>query len=191
MLVRVCRVLARARVVCGVQCCDHAPRSRGAVCCADLGGVAFNGCRANRQTHLARKYRFTCECACCTLTGVALERSEARQQRMHQLWHEIDELYSLAASAARTPGVVTRLADELCQLSAAEGRPAIWQRAALIAAMQDARASGDGAAALAWAARGARDATVALGADAPTALKFESVVRAWTRALANGDALQG
>lgn len=73
---------------------------------------------------------------------------------------------------------------ELWEASAAEGLPAIWQRSAIIEAMMHANRTGDAHEALVWAERGARSARLALGAAAPTAVKFQAVVKAWSHAIA-------
>ena len=67
------------------------------------------------------------------------------------------------------------------------------ERALVIEAMQAARALGKQAEAdaLAWARRGAQSAREALGADSPTTIKFEAIVKAWAHALAMGQPLPG
>lgn len=157
---------------------------------AYLGGAAWDSTRAHRQAQLLRKYRFVCDCAQCGLSGAALAASETRRRVMLQIREEVLEAAPAATAAAAHADVPRRVA-QLCELSEAEGLPAVWQRSAVIAAMRHAKEAGDAKSALAWAEAGARSARVALGADAPTTLKFEAVVKAWTSAIAAGAPLPG
>ena len=150
--------------------------------CADLGGADWDGTRAHRQLELERKYKFRCTCPACGLSGDALTRSEARRRRMIELHRE---------TMHNAPPDITACVAELCDLAEAEGLPEIWQRAAVIAAMRHAKEVGDAAAAVQWAKRGARIARLALGDDAPTTVKFDMVVKAWTTAVAMGTPLPG
>ena len=81
--------------------------------------------------------------------------------------------------------------EALWGLAHAEGLPAVWQRTWVILAMRHAKEVGDAEVAIRWAERGAQSARLALGAQSPTTIKFEMVVRAWKTARAKGDPLPG
>ena len=91
------------------------------------------------------------------------------------------------------PGTAELLAivEALWGLAHAEGLPAVWYRTWVILAMRHAKEVGDAEAAIRWAERGAQCACLALGAESPTTIKFEMVVRAWKTARAKGDPLPG
>ena len=150
-----------------------------------LGGGACDGRREPRRAELSRKYRFDCDCEACGYTDDALAQSEQRVVRMAELRRRL-----LTSDGA---GGVLDSVEELWSLGAREGLPAVWQRALVIEAMQAARALGKQAEAdaLAWARRGAQSAREALGADSPTTIKFEAIVKAWAHALAMGQPLPG
>lgn len=104
--------------------------------------------RAERQSHLARRFGFRCGCALCTLAGREAEASDARQREIGDL----EPLEACASAAELQRRVVARL-----QLMADEGLPKAWARPMLVSAMvqsvQDKSAAGRAAsAALAGAA---------------------------------------
>ena len=144
------------------------------------GGDGWDGTRASRRAELARKYRFDCACAACSLTGDALQLSERRRQRMRAI-HRL--LYGTAAAAATAADRSTSVR-ELWALSDAENLPAVWNRSAIIEAMMHAKSVGNAEEALAWAQKGALCSRLALGEEAQTTRKFNAVVKAWTRAMA-------
>ena len=159
---------------------------------ADLGGAgAWDGSYAARTTELQAKCRFQCCCALCNADGEAFEQSETRRRRIVDL----NRLLQSVAPSSHLPSSFKKghrkddddlLAQTLIlfQISAEEGLPAIWQRAAIIEAMMHAKRTGYAPEALAWAERGAQSARLALGAQAPTTTKFEAIVKAWSRAMA-------
>ena len=75
------------------------------------------GPRAERQHHLKREFGFDCSCAMCGLTGKALQTSDARQQRIHDL---DDEILRSSQAGARVKQV-DRLIDERIRLMKEEG----------------------------------------------------------------------
>ena len=91
---------------------------------AYIGGDTL-GTRASRQALLSRTYGFCCQCAACALRGDALGASEARQQR----------LFELHALLPAFPSNLPELVEELMALLRAEGRPLIWAKSPIFAAL--------------------------------------------------------
>ena len=152
-------------------------------------GETASKTREERRAELASRYHFTCQCEACMWRGKRLERSERRRKRIGELSAAVlGDGKNAGRGGGReggpkmeSRGDVPSRVEELCTLADAEGLPLVWHRYAIIAAMRAAKESGDVAAALKWAERGAQSARLTLGADAPATTTFEMVVKLWSR----------
>ena len=150
------------------------------------------GSRAHRHALLQRKYSFTCACDVCCLHGLALELSDRRQQRLAQIHTELASgaPHSGKSAAGGTgiaregghgndpnniAGALEVLVVEHLQLMSDERLPEAWGRAGMFLLVAQMVTRGDHARAAAWARRGARAASVALGDDSSAFCKFRDV----------------
>ena len=145
------------------------------IACGEEGTVSFVGAHAlaptpERRARLERTKCFVCACEACSLEGDARAKSEDRIRKI-----------AIAEARLHAPTDVIAHVEELWQLTAAEGAPLIWQRAAVLAAMMHAKQAGRLDVALLWAKRGASSAHLALGGCAPTTRKFQQIVEMWER----------
>jgi predicted nicotinamide N-methyase len=136
-------------------------------------GGAEAGPRACRQRLLSDKYHFACTCAACSLTGDALQQSEERQRRIH-------EIHGLLL---RSPSDLAALVREHVSLMRAEGLPPVWGKAGIILAIVQLKTDGDIAAAGEMAATGADIAKRALGTDSSSYVRFAALAKAFAAAV--------
>ena len=158
-----------------------------------LVAYAFTGegdVRAARQATLRSDFGFACACELCSLTGVALAESDARQARIRQLGHlivshggETEEEAAEAeeaAAAGRTDAGgawgdddLVALVEERLWLLRLEGLFTNWDSASV--AMAHLQSTGDAAGAARWAVYAADFARRALGEDSDEYIRYARV----------------
>ena len=115
--------------------------------------------RAERQALLQQRFGFDCACHLCGLTGVARERSEARQRRLKAIGE------CVAASPPPSHARMTKLLRETSELARDEGAPEYWQKGMLLRLVGSAADVGDAASAERWARKAATCTRDACGDD--------------------------
>ena len=140
------------------------------LCIAYVAG-AEAGHRDARQALLLRKYKFACDCVTCSLTGTALENSDARQQRLASIH---TALTSWPDNDPALPTVV----EESLWLMNEEGLPPVWGKAGVFLLVAQLVTQGDRRGAAKWARRGAIAARPALGEDSSVFRRFSELVEA-------------
>ena len=144
-------------------------RKRHATLSADLEpGMT----RKERQSHLRSKFGFHCACALCTLTGSALEASDARQRRIA----EIDLVTDNPGDGRSAHPEMVRLVSEKLKLLDLEGLPEEWGHLDMVCAFARSCRDNDYVAAHRWIRSAIRAARTILGDDSHTVRKLEALL---------------
>jgi len=130
--------------------------------------------REERQACLQSKFGFECACALCTLTGSALEVSDARQRRIH----EIDAVSEVCPDGRSAHPEMVRLVSEKLKLFRLEGLPEEWGHMDMVCAFARSCRDNNFAAAHRWMRRAIEASRTILGDDSHTVRELEALLHA-------------
>jgi hypothetical protein len=92
------------------------------------------GTRDERREFLRRAFGFECECEACSVSGVALEESDARQVRIRALDAEINSAasrWSPSEQACDTPSILALMSERLTLMQQEGLAEAVWVKQAV------------------------------------------------------------
>ena len=130
--------------------------------------------REQRQAYLQSAFGFDCACALCTLTGSALEVSDARQRRIH----EIDAVSEVCPDGRSAHPEMLRLVSEKLKLFRLEGLPEEWGHMDMVCVFARSCRDNNFAAAHRWMRRAIEASRTILGDDSHTVRELEALLDA-------------